>query len=510
MLSFLAPLSLRATFRLPDVPGTLLNFTQTLDHFDPFDGRTFPQRYLLDATHESDPPSSLIVYISSEGALENLTGGPLYEIARRSQGALSFLELRFYGGSVPLAPTPSNFALYHTIAQTVTDIGTFVAHLRSLGYARVLLVGGGFAGTLAVYAREKFPHLVDFAWASSSLFHYELDYPLFNLFADQLLSQIDPQCDENTRKLTQEIDNVCSSARGEAAIRKVFNFTGPAKRQSILHIVIEEIAGLISGYTRSRGRDLSDFCELGDNFVKLGKWFRDRVPRPDSLDLEQYAESNASEFADGRSWLWQSCSEVGSFRTGAPGTFSDRNVTMEWFERVCWEVFDREAVDDDAQQLLQRRYADYPPNVSNLVLSFGGYDPAIPFHDLTLVPMPDAVKMQTFFIATASHCSELCAEQSTDSGELVAARSAIVNLTVEWLTNSCERTCLRGHCVLGECVCDDNYEGESCSDRTISEHRWQLFSSHLLFLPTLAVIVIGIGGWFAFSEQKSTTKLRVL
>lgn len=61
----------------------------------------------------------------------------------------------------------------------LADISTFIAHLHESMDTRymnndVFLFGAGTGGTLAAWARKKFPHLVDAAWSSSGIFEIAL------------------------------------------------------------------------------------------------------------------------------------------------------------------------------------------------------------------------------------------------------------------------------------------------------------------------------------------------
>lgn len=61
----------------------------------------------------------------------------------------------------------------------LSDISMFITHLHNVMQTRnvnndVILFGAGTGGTLAAWARKKFPHLVDFAWSSSGIFEVAL------------------------------------------------------------------------------------------------------------------------------------------------------------------------------------------------------------------------------------------------------------------------------------------------------------------------------------------------
>lgn len=64
--------------------------------------------------------------------------------------------------------------------QALADLATFVTFLHQeydTEYLNndVTVFGSGFGGTMAVWARKKFPHLIDGAWSSSGLFQVSLN-----------------------------------------------------------------------------------------------------------------------------------------------------------------------------------------------------------------------------------------------------------------------------------------------------------------------------------------------
>lgn len=65
---------------------------------------------------------------------------------------------------------------YATVSQTLADIANLIQAVKKKLNAqgsRVILWGSGYGATLATYARLRYPHLVDAAWASSGVFEPE-------------------------------------------------------------------------------------------------------------------------------------------------------------------------------------------------------------------------------------------------------------------------------------------------------------------------------------------------
>lgn len=65
---------------------------------------------------------------------------------------------------------------YLTPEQALQDLATFVETVRERNSetAKVIVWGSGYGGTLATWARKKFPHLIDAAWSSSGVFEMHI------------------------------------------------------------------------------------------------------------------------------------------------------------------------------------------------------------------------------------------------------------------------------------------------------------------------------------------------
>lgn len=61
-----------------------------------------------------------------------------------------------------------------TVEQTLADIATFVRFIReyvgNYEYSRVILYGSGYGGSLAVWAKKRYPSIITAAYASSGSF----------------------------------------------------------------------------------------------------------------------------------------------------------------------------------------------------------------------------------------------------------------------------------------------------------------------------------------------------
>lgn len=62
---------------------------------------------------------------------------------------------------------------YLSIEQSLDDIAYLINNIQrylNTTTSKVILFGSGYGATLATWARQKYPHLVDGVWSSSGIF----------------------------------------------------------------------------------------------------------------------------------------------------------------------------------------------------------------------------------------------------------------------------------------------------------------------------------------------------
>lgn len=111
------------------------------------------------------PGGVIFIYVSGgfEAYDTFLTSGMMFELAEETNSHLFTLEQRFFGDSRPRQDLSVESLRFLTIQQSVADIARFVTFIRENYYgarnSRVILWGRGYGGNLAVFARQKYPHL---------------------------------------------------------------------------------------------------------------------------------------------------------------------------------------------------------------------------------------------------------------------------------------------------------------------------------------------------------------
>jgi len=150
-----------------------------LDHFNGENVGTFRQRYLVNDTWFGGRSSPILFYCGAEGAgvpsiFEH--SGYVLALAKELKALVVFGEMRFFGDSMPFGedesfrPDPTHLGLL-SVEQALADDASLILKMKErydTPGSPVVALGGSLAGTLAYMLRQKYPHVVSMALASSA------------------------------------------------------------------------------------------------------------------------------------------------------------------------------------------------------------------------------------------------------------------------------------------------------------------------------------------------------
>lgn len=155
--------------------------TQKLDNFNPLDLRTWQMRY-MENTEFQQPGGPIIIFLGGEWEISpgRIVGGHLYDMAEEFNGSLYYTEHRYYGKSHPTENISTENLRFLTIEQALEDVIKFIDFIKSstpgLRDSKVFVAGGSYSATMAVWIRQKYPHVIDAAWASSAPLDAKVDF----------------------------------------------------------------------------------------------------------------------------------------------------------------------------------------------------------------------------------------------------------------------------------------------------------------------------------------------
>lgn len=345
-----------------------------VDHFNPFDRRTFDARYFVNSEVYL-PGGPLFIYVSGgfEVYDEFLTQGAVFEIAADLRGHVFALEHRYFGNSRPTADASTENLQFLTVPQALADIAQFISFVRANYYgarnSRVILWGRHYGGALAVWARQKYPNLVDGVWASSAPIDAPLEYPQLMPNAFYTINSIGgPECGNVITGAMQMIGNAIR-ARDTSVVERRLRLCSPIDidiPEDVARLFYGIAADIANNYVAHASypeidekctimRALDDPSNPPENDLDgFARWYVDDFNR-NLMCLnfnntavmalyQQTAWNTISTIAGRRQNFWLQCSQLGQFPIANEGErhpFGWR-FDLSFFRTWCAQVFGEE------------------------------------------------------------------------------------------------------------------------------------------------------------------------
>lgn len=518
MLSFL--ISLRKPPFKFSRNGATYEYQQKLDHFDTKNQITFKQRYYVNDTfyNASIKPPRLIVYIGGEAELtERYTQtGAYIDLANTTQSLVVSLEHRYFGKSHPFKELTTQNLTYLTSDQALADLAEFITFFKHQRFPKdeptVLVVGGSYPGTLSSYFRLKYPHLSNFSWSSSAPLWVKNNFTEYDEHCADVLKQKSQVCYEKTKAIYDHFNE-----HADELSAPYINFTKSTDEDAHLSIIADFISGIVQ-YDNSYNL-VTPYCEelqktttFADSKETFRKYFnlyleKSGITDPDTLDdFLNNETSSESDNADSRSWTWMTCNEFGWYQT-ASGLLRPARVNLNYSNRVCQEYFGVPI----AQNLEEKKliYGGISPKSSMIFFTNGNTDPWSELSVRDNVTDSSLGRFSTH-IDGASHCSDLHSFSDKDSQDLKIKRGEVLIVMEEWLEGDKKYNCQNGDYIMGNCVCHPGYFGIFCQMKHVSNTLFRVFTTLVVVLPTLMMIIIGCSAWHLFKKNHDDTDIRTI
>jgi len=431
-------------------------YDQRNDHFSKNDVSTWKQRYIVNETFWGGNGSPIFVMLGGEGPLSEveLAGHFILNEKAKQYGALMVsVEHRFYGKSVPGDGTLKTDNLRLLSAdQALADYAVFIDYIKrqyKAADSKVVTFGGSYSGSLSAWMRQKYPNLVDIAYASSAPVFAKLDFPeYFQVVVDS----VGPTCASRLAEAYKTIESLM-----ESNPTKVLNDFKACKtpvsvldKTTFLEALSDSVAGVVqySGDNNGLGRmwNVTKMCDIigttGDaydsyvNFVN--QWLKSQGEDctdsnyDDQINELKNTDPNAPS-ASGRSWMYQTCVEYGYYQTveSSDVPFS-KLINLEYFLGMCKDVY---GIDKNHPAIsvdyTNSYYGGRDVRSNKIVFLNGSVDP---WHALGLIsdtPKPEC--MPVFYIKGTAHCADLYGSSPNDLDSLTYARTQAWKYVDKWL-----------------------------------------------------------------------------
>ncbi|PNX76355.1 putative serine protease EDA2-like protein, partial [Trifolium pratense] len=192
-------------------------FSQTLDHYSPYDHRKFQQRYYEFLDYFRIPDGPVFLVICGEYSCNGIKNDYISVLAKKFGAAVVSLEHRYYGKSSPFKSLKTENLRYLSSKQALFDLAVFrqnyqASYLPDSLNAKInrtkignpwFVFGVSYPGALSAWFRLKFPHLTCGSLASSAVV---LAVYNFTEFDQQIGESAGPECKAALQEITKLID----------------------------------------------------------------------------------------------------------------------------------------------------------------------------------------------------------------------------------------------------------------------------------------------------------------
>ncbi|XP_023390047.1 thymus-specific serine protease [Pteropus vampyrus] len=384
---------------------------QALDPFNASDRRSFLQRYWVNEQHWASRDGPVFLHLGGEGSLGPgavMRGHPA--ALAPAWGALVIgLEHRFYGLSIPAGGLDMAHLRFlssrHALADVVSARLALSRLLNVSSSSPWVCFGGSYAGSLAAWARLKFPHLIFAAVASSAPVRAVLDFSAYNEVVSRSLTS-------TAIGGSPEVE-MGPVQRGWGR-EEAFKLGPEEKEQPVWWRGLER--------WEPRKVDRVVLHSLGQKCLSFS--------RAETVAQLRVTEPQVSSVGD-RQWLYQTCTEFGFYVTcedpGCP--FSQLPALPSQLE-LCEQVFGL-STSSVAQAVAQTNsyYGGQTPGATQVLFVNGDADP---WHVLS-VTQALGPSVSALLIPSASHCLDMAPERPSDSPSLRLGRQSIFQQLQTWL-----------------------------------------------------------------------------
>lgn len=442
-------------------------FVQLLDSFAPSNNQVWNQRYFVNADYyKKGGPVFLMIGGEGPASAKWMVEGQWIEYAKHF-GAMCFqLEHRYYGKSHPSPDLSTNKALFLSSEQALADLAYFITAMNDEykfpNNTKWITFGGSYAGSLAVWMREKYPHLVHGAVSASGPLLAQIDFREYFLIVENALKEYSEDCVKAIAEGNRQFHIMLRHPIGQQGIDKKFSLCDPidnghTKQKDISNLyqtLASNLAGVVQYNKDNRNNSqmanltIDKVCDiLVDERIGLAV---DRIANISNMILKasnkkclDYTYEKMihelrnitwdSESEGGRQWMYQTCTEFGFFQTSSalPNLFFDA-FPVDFFIQQCVDIFGPKYgvhMLNHAVKHTNIVYGGLNVDISNVVFVHGSTDP---WHALGVIRSSNP-KAPAIYINGTAHCASMYPSSENDIPELKAAREKVRDLIGEWL-----------------------------------------------------------------------------
>uniref|UniRef100_A0A0A9XTD3 Putative serine protease K12H4.7 n=1 Tax=Lygus hesperus TaxID=30085 RepID=A0A0A9XTD3_LYGHE len=437
-------------------------FMQRLDHFDPTNQGTWYQRYQTNPTFfKTSRKSPVFLMIGGEGAIsaEWMVLGAWMDYAKQYNALCFQLEHRFYGESKPTEDSSVSNLRYLSSEQALADLAYFIEGMNEkynlTSNNKWIVFGGSYAGSLAAWARLKYPHLIHAAVSTSGPLLAEANFKQYDEVVRESLAASSKQCAANVHQAALTVEQLLKKGDSEDVekLSKMFKLceTLDIRNPKDVSNFVSSIAGNIQGIVQYNKDNritagalpptVDDICNIMDNTTigtPLERYaaVNTLLLSEPCLDVSYYStiqQLKGSAYSDSRSWIYQTCTEFGFYQTSSSkGELFGSLSKLPFFIDQCKDIYGEDFDSNRLNQGTKRSnlmYGQVNIKVSRVVFVQGSLDP---WHVLGVYKSTNP-EAPAILINGTAHCANSYPPSPDDPPQLTNARKQIVELLEQWL-----------------------------------------------------------------------------
>nr|XP_057935342.1 thymus-specific serine protease [Doryrhamphus excisus] len=439
-------------------------FIQKLDHFNGADSRVWKQRYFVnDAFYK--PGGPVFLMIGGEGPANPawMQHGTWLTYAEKLGAICFMLEHRFYGKSHPTVDLSTENLRFLSSRQALADLAHFrteMAETRGLLNRKWVAFGGSYPGSLAVWLRLKYPHVVHAAVASSAPLHATVNFPEYLEIVWRSLASENAECPLLVQKASDSLAERLKDPLTYDNITKDFNLCSKLKIETetdsayFLELLAGNFMDVVQYNEDNRGFEgatgtnitIKVLCgmmadtSLGDPYARYAAVAHLMTDTFSMKCVDASFNNNLRDMTNtswdgpaasgGRQWVYQTCSEFGFYQSTDSPNQPFTGFPLEYHVKQCKDFYNITAEQlAEAVAETNEYYGGYDIHSTRIVFPNGSIDP---WHALGIT-QDITDDLPAVFIKGTAHCANMYPSRPDDLLQLTLARHQVLLHLQQWL-----------------------------------------------------------------------------
>ncbi|XP_037033398.1 dipeptidyl peptidase 2-like [Bradysia coprophila] len=373
-------------------------FETRVDHFKPLNQTLTRFRYNVNANFFVTG-GPLYIYIKDfrDNTTRVIEEGLVVDVSKDTRAAVMTFDMRFFGQNRPTSDASFENLELLTIEQTLADIAMFIRFIREYvgydDYSTVILFGSGYGGSLAIWAKKRYPTLVTAGYASSGIVSLALySFTPFDLLEYALMPNLeDTDCRDRLEQAYESLQELMDDGESDIIANR-FNLCEPLDTNdpddvaSLYELSVRSLMNYMDTYhiTGVRNFCLNMRAILADPLHSFARWivheygdgscfdhrFSALVERANDIEWDTYSTSTGQ-----RQQYYLQCTQLGGFPVADRFTWIPQNVSLEYHLRKCNEIFGREFDENTLRSAVGTLMLEFQESIEDTLYTNGLIDP---------------------------------------------------------------------------------------------------------------------------------------